>query len=191
MIDTLSWGPNLSAPVVFGGILADSPQFERPLVDGIMGLAYQALACNPTCVEPPFQQMVKSGVVKDAFGICMTQRGGKLILGDIDPKLAKGSITYVPMALSAVPTYYTVNISCVIVSFYEFVTALLGCLNLVTWCVNSLTRCIPHLLFSHRSTVAIGNGSIPLPNFRHGVIDSGTTLIGMFWSIFLSFECTC
>lgn len=121
MIDTLSWGSNLSAPVVFGGILADSPQFERPLVDGIMGLAYQALACNPTCVEPPFQQMVKSGVVKDSFGICMTPRGGKLILGDIDPALAKGSISYVPMALSKVPTYYTVNISCVyiILSFCD------------------------------------------------------------------------
>lgn len=111
MIDTLSWGTNLSAPVVFGGILADSPQFERPLVDGIMGLAYQALACNPTCVEPPFQQMVNSGAVKDLFAICMTPHGGKLLLGDVDPQLAKGPISYVPLALSAVPTYYTVNVS--------------------------------------------------------------------------------
>lgn len=124
MVDTLSWGSNLSAPVVFGGILADSPHFERPLVDGILGLAYQSLACNPTCVEPPFQQMVKSGVVKDTFGICMTPRGGKLILGDLDPKLAKGPISYIPMALSAVPTYYTVNISYVFVLVHGLVTTL-------------------------------------------------------------------
>jgi Eukaryotic aspartyl protease len=119
MIDTLSWGSNLSAPVVFGGILADSPGFERPIVDGILGLAYQALACNPTCVEPPFQQMVKAGVVNDSFSICMTPRGGKLILGEVDPKLAKGPITYVPLALSEVPTYYTVNISYVTIELLE------------------------------------------------------------------------
>jgi hypothetical protein len=111
MIDTLSWGANLSAPVVFGGILADSKQFERSEVDGILGMAYGALACNPTCVEPPFQQMVNSGVVKDSFAICMTPRGGKLILGDLDPKLSDGPVSYVPLALSAVPTYYTVNLS--------------------------------------------------------------------------------
>lgn len=83
-------------------------------MDGILGLAYAALACNPTCVEPPFQQMVKAGVVKDKFAICMTRRGGKLILGEVDPKMAKGKITYVPLALSDVPTYYTVNVSWVL-----------------------------------------------------------------------------
>jgi hypothetical protein len=111
MIDTLSWGGNLSAPVVFGGILRDSEDFERSLVDGIMGFAYASLACNPTCVEPPFQQMVKAGVVKDKFAICMTERGGKLVLGDIDPTMAKGPITYVPLALSKIPTFYTVNLT--------------------------------------------------------------------------------
>jgi Eukaryotic aspartyl protease len=114
MIDTLSWGNNLSAPVVFGGILRDSEDFERSLVDGILGLAYAALACNPTCVEPPFQQMVKAGVVKDKFAICMTERGGKLVLGDIDPSMAKGPITYVPLALSKIPTFYTVNLTSVV-----------------------------------------------------------------------------
>jgi hypothetical protein len=34
-------------------------------------------------------------------------------------------------------------------------------------------------LLIDRSTVLIGEGEIPLPNFRYGVIDSGTTLIGM------------
>lgn len=139
MIDDLTWesrgARNLSAPVVFGGILKDDSSFERSLVDGIMGFAYQSLACNPTCVEPPFQQMVKAGVVDDIFTICLTPRGGKLTLGNVDLKMIKGEISYVPLALSEVPTYYTVNVS---------------------------------------SSIKIGDGELPLPNFRHGVIDSGT-----------------
>lgn len=39
----------------FRCILHDSVDFERPIVDGILGMGYEALACNPTCVEPPFQ----------------------------------------------------------------------------------------------------------------------------------------
>lgn len=140
MIDQLSWGDNLTTPVVFGGILYDSVEFERSLVDGILGLAYTSLACNPTCVEPPFQQMVKNGVVKDKFAICMTPHGGKLVLGDVDPSLAKGPISYVPLALSDVPTFYTVNMS---------------------------------------NVIKVGDRDLALPNFRAGVIDSGTTLIAV------------
>jgi hypothetical protein len=112
MIDSMTWGDNLTAPVVFAGIMEESSDFERAVVDGILGLGYKSLACNPTCIEPPFQQMVKSGVVKDTFTICMTQRGGKLLLGDLDPsaKLSKGPVTYVPLAFSdGIPRYYTVN----------------------------------------------------------------------------------
>lgn len=142
MIDELTWtskdARNLSAPVVFGGILKDAPTFERPLVDGIMGFAYQALACNPTCVEPPFQQMVKAGVVDDVFAICTTPRGGKLMLGGVDPKMIKGEISYVPLAHSSVPMYYTVNVS---------------------------------------SSIKIGDGELPLPNFRYGVVDSGMSAL--------------
>ncbi|CAN8070167.1 unnamed protein product [Agarophyton chilense] len=110
MIDTLSWG-NVSAPVVFGGILDDSSDFQRDMVDGILGMAYKSLACNPTCVEPPLQQMVKAGVISDSFAICVTARGGRLILGDYDPSLGKELPKYVPLALSDPPSYYNMNIS--------------------------------------------------------------------------------
>lgn len=114
VIDDLTWGDNITAPVVFGGILEDSPRFERLFVDGILGMAYKALACNPTCVEPPFQQMVAAGKIADSFSICVNGVGGKLILGGMDPELAQGPMTYVPLSLTAVPSYYSVNITNVI-----------------------------------------------------------------------------
>lgn len=110
MIDTMTWG-NVSAPVVFGGILDDSKDFQREMVDGILGMAYKSLACNPTCVEPPFQQMVRAGVIPDSFSICVTAQGGRLMLGDFDHSLAKTPLTYVPLALTDPPSYYTVNVS--------------------------------------------------------------------------------
>lgn len=110
MVDTMGWG-NVSASVVFGGILLDSTGFERSMVDGIMGMAYKSLACNPTCVEPPFQQLVKAGVVEDSFSICITGQGGKLVLGAFEKSLAAGEMKYVPMALSDPPTFYTVNVT--------------------------------------------------------------------------------
>lgn len=137
MVDEMKWG-NVSAPVVFGAILHDSADFERSLVDGILGMAYRALACNPSCVEPPFQQMVKAKVVEDTFSICITPSGGKLILGDFDTHLAKSPLTYVPLALSDPPTFYTVNMT-----------------NIIT----------------------IGGRDVSIPNFRAGIVDSGTTLI--------------
>lgn len=112
MVDLMAWGNgSVAAPVIFGGILHDSVDFERPIVDGILGMGYEALACNPTCVEPPFQQMVKAGVVEDSFSICITGQGGKLVLGAFDESMAKSNLSYVPLALSDPPTFYTMNVS--------------------------------------------------------------------------------
>lgn len=110
MEDTMKWG-NVTAPVIFGAILYDTEDFERNLVDGILGMAYKSLACNPTCVEPPFQQMVKAGTVNDEFTICITPKGGKLVLGAFDESLATSSVSYVPLSLSDPPTFYTMDVS--------------------------------------------------------------------------------
>lgn len=110
MVDEMKWG-NISTPVIFGAILYDTDDFERKLVDGIFGMAYEFLACNPTCVEPPFQQMVKAGVIADEFSICMTAQGGKLVLGSFDHSMTTANISYVPLALSTPPTFYTMNVS--------------------------------------------------------------------------------
>jgi hypothetical protein len=45
---------------------------------------------------------------------------------------------------------------------------------------NSRLMLLNCCLLIDRSSVLIGEGEIPLPNFRYGVIDSGTTLIGMY-----------
>lgn len=111
LVDDMTWGRNLTAPVVFGGILDDSATFERASVDGILGLAYRALACNPTCVEPPFQQLVAAGKVEDSFSICISGSGGRLVLGGMDESLKQGPMIYAPLALSEVPSYYTVNVT--------------------------------------------------------------------------------
>lgn len=137
MVDEMTWG-NASAPVIFGAILSDSENFERSIVDGILGMAYKSLACNPTCVEPPFQQLVKAGVLHDEFTICITPQGGKLVLGAFDNSLATSSMTYVPLALSDPPTFYTVNVS---------------------------------------KTLTIGKRKLDLTEIRAGIVDSGTTLV--------------
>lgn len=117
MVDTMTWGRNgngskaVSAPIVFGGILHDSKDFQRSSVDGILGMAYETLACNPSCVEPPFQQMVKAKKVRDRFEVCVSSEGGKLILGERDPSMTTSEMKFVPLALSDPPTYYSVNIS--------------------------------------------------------------------------------
>ncbi|GAB0493685.1 hypothetical protein MMPV_004970 [Pyropia vietnamensis] len=90
---------NVSTVLTFGGILADTPDFERPLVDGILGLAYPPLACNPTCVRPLVDTLVADGrLVADAFGICTGRAGGTLTLGGADADQFKGDLRYVPLA---------------------------------------------------------------------------------------------
>lgn len=108
--DEMEWG-GLSFPVVFGGINEDSPDFERPEVDGILGMAYPRLACNPSCVKPVFESMVEHLKIRQVFQICITPNAGKIILGDWDQSLMRGPPTWVNMALSVPATYYTVKLS--------------------------------------------------------------------------------
>jgi len=135
--DELRWG-NLSTRVTFGGILHNSPDFERYDVDGILGMAYKSLACNPTCVDPPFDLLVASGDVDDVFSICMTAHGGKLVLGGMDERLVQSPVRWAPLFLSEPARYYRVHLG---------------------------------------GSLKIGDADVPLPNFRHAIVDTGTTLI--------------
>lgn len=107
--DEMHWSM-LRANVTFGGILSNSPNFERPEVDGILGMAYKSLACNPSCFEPPFDAFVSQGLVDDIFSICMTATSGKLMLGGYLPSVAKTPVQYVPLYLSDPPRYYRVRL---------------------------------------------------------------------------------
>lgn len=88
----------LKAPVMFGGILKQIHDFETSEVDGILGMAYKSLACNPTCVEPLFDTLVDTGrVSRNVFSMCTGEEGGTLTLGGNDPNQYEGDLKYVPM----------------------------------------------------------------------------------------------
>lgn len=108
--DEVKWG-ELRTNMTFGGILNSSPTFERPEVDGILGMAYKSLACNPSCFDPPFDIFVKEGLVEDIFSICMTATGGKLMLGGFKSEVARTPIKYVPLYLSDPARYYRVRLT--------------------------------------------------------------------------------
>lgn len=108
--DDMEWG-GVSFPVVFGGINQDSPDFERPQVDGILGMAYPRLACNPSCVKPAFESMVDHLQMKKVFQICITSDSGKIVLGNWDKTLMKTPPTWVKLTLSQPATYYSVKLS--------------------------------------------------------------------------------
>lgn len=107
--DEMQWG-DLRGNVTFGGVLNISPDFERPEVDGILGMAYKSLACNPSCFEPPFDSFVSKGLIDDIFAVCTTATGGKLMLGGYLPKVAKSPPRYVPLYLTYPPRYYGVRL---------------------------------------------------------------------------------
>lgn len=107
--DVLQWG-DVKFPVTFGGIRHDSPDFERNQVDGIMGMAYPRLACNPSCVKPTFESARDYLGLKDLFSICMTDDGGKITLGEFDDRVNTTAVTWVPMHLESPPTFYNMRL---------------------------------------------------------------------------------
>mmetsp|Transcript_16242 Transcript_16242/g.35218 ORF Transcript_16242/g.35218 Transcript_16242/m.35218 type:complete len:666 (+) Transcript_16242:201-2198(+) len=85
--------------VYFGGILTDSPRFERDHVDGILGMAYPRLACNPSCTRPFFDELVaQSQLSRSVFGICTARRGGMLTLGGANKSLYSGNMQCSPLS---------------------------------------------------------------------------------------------
>lgn len=102
---------SLVTPLVFGAILDETASFSNDLVDGIFGLAYKSLACNPSCVTPLFDALVASGKIqRDIFSICTGAEGGVLTFGGSNPKLYTGSLQYVPLQDSSRRQFYLVSI---------------------------------------------------------------------------------
>lgn len=104
--DILQWG-DVAFPVTFGGIRSDSPDFERSQVDGILGMAYPSLACNPSCITPTFESMLETVKMPNVFTICITYDSGKIVLGEYDPELSTQKIAWVPLQLSNPPSFYS------------------------------------------------------------------------------------
>ena len=107
---------DLTVPLAFGAILKETEKFENNNIDGIFGLAYPELACNPTCVSPLFDTLVSSEKVeKDIFSICTGPEGGILSLGGSNPDHYEGDLQYVPMVHSGAKKFYSVNVKHVLV----------------------------------------------------------------------------
>jgi len=68
------------------------------LSTGILGLASEFNACNPTCVPPILDSLVGAGLTSNVFGVCLNpSSGGQLDVGQIDSTRYFGSLTYAPM----------------------------------------------------------------------------------------------
>lgn len=140
---------NLSANVKYGGILSATRGFETAEVDGIFGMAYKSLACNPTCVLPFFDVLLRDKHVdQNMFSICTGRGGGTLTLGGVNPALYTGKIQWAPMPPKRVRHFYDVTIS----------------------------------------NVHIGGKALDLPNFSNAIVDSGTTVLVIAPSAFLSLK---
>ncbi|EME29794.1 aspartyl protease [Galdieria sulphuraria] len=68
--------------IVFGGILKESKDFEPTKVSGILGMAYNSLACQPTCVNTLFDELYEQEIIKHRiFTVLLNPSNGVLVLG--------------------------------------------------------------------------------------------------------------
>lgn len=97
-------GPWVTDVVDFGGyktesvVMAISDQFPAGGfgLGGILGLAHDWNACNPTCVGTVFGDIVEEYKIENKFGLCLTkENGGVLDLGFVDDSKYSGELQYI------------------------------------------------------------------------------------------------
>mmetsp|Transcript_37447 Transcript_37447/g.96734 ORF Transcript_37447/g.96734 Transcript_37447/m.96734 type:complete len:434 (+) Transcript_37447:57-1358(+) len=89
-------------------------QFEPPEVDGILGLAFSSLNCNPTCTTPVLRSILEANYLPNQFAMYMTPTGGAFILGGNDEDYYdSSSLTYTNLLQdsSGEYQYYTVKMT--------------------------------------------------------------------------------
>ncbi|GJD05795.1 Cathepsin E [Galdieria sulphuraria] len=95
-----------------GALLVDQVQVgNASFVAHFGGMGYPALGCTPSCIEPLIDSMFRqSKIEQNMFSLCISVRGGHLVLGGYDSNMAASNISFVPMILSSPPTFYAVSL---------------------------------------------------------------------------------
>ncbi|EGG14251.1 hypothetical protein DFA_12021 [Cavenderia fasciculata] len=105
----------LTVKAIFGNMQAQSLNFSQsscpadPFAaprkrDGIMGLSYQSL--DPNNGDDIFSLLVKTHEIHNSFSMCLSDEGGMLVLGGVDPKMNSTLMKYTPITNER---YYSVN----------------------------------------------------------------------------------
>jgi hypothetical protein len=90
-----------AAPMVFGGIESAqgrSPDVFGSGIEGMLGLAYPGLSCNPLCTLPFFETLLQHRLVpEDVFSLCVSDEQGRLVLGAMDSRMDPMEIRWTPI----------------------------------------------------------------------------------------------
>jgi len=115
--DRVQLGPysvNGSVVAITREIPAGPGSLNTPPLQGIIGLAHELQAVNPTWAPTVFGQIAKEKGVKDLFGLCLNRTGGGVLdLGEIVPERYSGEIQYVA---GAQERWYNVDLKSVVLN---------------------------------------------------------------------------
>jgi cathepsin D len=104
--DTVSITGLKATGQTLGGSTQYSSSFQHPRfpADGLLGMAYQSISVYnaPTL----FQSLVAQRQTNSVFAFKLGQSGSELTIGGVNPRLYKGSFTYVPVTHQG---YWQVN----------------------------------------------------------------------------------
>ncbi len=99
---------SLGVQYTFGSITAQEGNFEPEELDGILGIGYAALNCNPTCHPSFIDSLVTSNELPDLFALCLAGLDGRYStfeIGEVVDSKYTGTMHWLPV-LEA--TYYVV-----------------------------------------------------------------------------------
>jgi hypothetical protein len=99
----------LTTKATVGGILTNVSDYPVGPATGVLGMAFKAASCNPSCATPLFDDLVKTNNIDNIFSISLRNEGGTLILGGIDHSLYSGDIHYEPLRHGANSLLYDVQ----------------------------------------------------------------------------------
>ena len=98
----------LGVRYTFGGITATEGNFEPEQVDGILGIGYASLNCNPTCHPSFVDSLVQGNELPDVFALCLGGLDGRASsweIGEVADSKYSGTMHWLPVLEAS---YYVV-----------------------------------------------------------------------------------